>query len=269
MRRFIIVVIAFMTLLPWITGANSAYAADSKDWLDLGNIDNGSVSIQYKVNPDLKTKLLIVKGKEQYTYNLLADSKDNTFSLQLGNGDYTISLLEHTSGNKYRLVHKETVNLNLKDSSIVFLNSVQNVSWNDSSKAVLKAKELTQNKTTDAEKVKAIYDFVISNIKYDNQLAVKSPNDYIPQIERTFITKKDICYGYSALFAAMLRSVDIPAKLVMGNTEYVTTYHAWNEVYLNGSWVIIDTTVDSGWKGTTTAFEMIKEASKYTPARQY
>ncbi|MOA21793.1 Transglutaminase-like superfamily protein [compost metagenome] len=67
----------------------------------------------------------------------------------------------------------------------------------------------------------------------------------------------------------MLRSLDVPAKLVMGTTEYVTTYHAWNEVYLNGSWVIIDTTVDSGWMGTTTPYEMIKDYSKYTISRQY
>ncbi|MNZ42263.1 Transglutaminase-like superfamily protein [compost metagenome] len=269
MRKFFIFVTAFVTLIPWIFGINATYAADNTGWLDLGNMDKGSVSIQYDVKPDLKTKLLIVKGKEQYTYNLFADSEDHSFSLQLGNGDYSISLLEQTSGSKYRLVHKETVKLDLQDSSVVFLNSIQNVSWNDSSKAVLKAKELTQNKTSDAEKVKAIYDYIISNIKYDNQLAEKSPTDYIPQIDRTFVTQKDICYGYSALFAAMLRSVDIPTKLVMGNTDYVTTYHAWNEVYLNGSWVIIDTTVDSGWKGTTTAFEMIKNASKYSPARQY
>ncbi|MOA41408.1 Transglutaminase-like superfamily protein [compost metagenome] len=119
------------------------------------------------------------------------------------------------------------------------------------------------------QKVQAIYNYVISNIKYDNQLAVKSTADYLPEIDRTFVTKKDICYGYSALFAAMLRSVDIPTKLVMGNSDYVTTYHAWNEVYLNGSWVIIDTTVDAGWKGTTTTFEMIKNASKYKAAKQY
>ncbi|MMZ58406.1 Transglutaminase-like superfamily protein [compost metagenome] len=269
MRKFIIFVIAAIILMPWISGTQAAHAAVSSRWLDLANIDKGAVRIQYDVNPDLKTKLLIVKGKEQYTYNLIAGSKDNAFSLQLGNGDYTISLLEQTNGNKYRLVHKETVKLDLADSSVVFLNSIQNVSWNDSNKAVLKAKELTQNKTTDVDKVKAIYDYVINNIKYDHQLAVQSPTDYIPRIDRTLDTKKDICYGYSTLFAAMLRSVDIPAKLVMGNTDYVSTYHAWNEVYLDGSWVIIDTTVDSGWNGTTTAFEMIKEDSKYSPSRQY
>ncbi|MNW53895.1 Transglutaminase-like superfamily protein [compost metagenome] len=268
MRRFLVFVIAFITFVPW-NYTPAASAAETKGWLDLGNVDKGAISIQYDVKSSLKTKLLIAKGNEQYTYNLNTGSDNHSFPLQLGNGDYSISLLEQTNGNKYRLVYKDQVKLDLSDSSVVYLNSVQNVNWSESNKAILKAQELTQNASTDMQKVQAIYNYVISNIKYDNQLAVKSAADYLPEIDRTFVTKKDICYGYSALFAAMLRSVDIPTKLVMGNSDYVTTYHAWNEVYLNGSWVIIDTTVDAGWKGTTTTFEMIKNASKYKAAKQY
>lgn len=270
MRKHLVLIVAFMALFTFNFGT-SIYASDltvSKYWLNSDHIGKGIISIQYDVKSNLKTKLLVTKGKDQYTYNLIAGS-NHTFPLQLGNGDYTISLLEQTKGNKYRLVHKDTVRLNLNDSSVVYLNSVQNVSWNELSKAVLVAKEITRTKATDGEKVQAVYDYVTSNIKYDKQLALSNPIDYLPQIDRTFTSKKDICYGYSALFAAMLRSVDVPTKLVMGNTDYVTTYHAWNEVYLNGSWVIIDTTVDSGWMGTTTSFEMIKDSSKYTAAKQY
>lgn len=270
MRKLLVLLVAFMTLFSFHFGA-LAYASDaavSKQWLNSDHIGKGIISIQYDMKTNLKTKLLVTKGKEQYTYNLIAGS-NHTFPLQLGNGDYTISLLEQTKGNKYRLVRQDTVKLNLTDSSVVYLNSIQNVSWNKLSKAVLAAEEITRTKTTDDEKIKAVYNYIISNIKYDKQLALRNPSDYLPQIDRTLASKKDICYGYAALFAAMLRSLDIPAKLVMGNTEYVTTYHAWNEVYLNGSWVIIDTTVDSGWLGTTTPFEMIKDASKYTTAKQY
>ncbi|MFF2634397.1 transglutaminase domain-containing protein, partial [Microbacterium sp. NPDC058021] len=67
----------------------------------------------------------------------------------------------------------------------------------------------------------------------------------------------------------MMRSLDIPTKLVMGDSAYVDEYHAWNEVFLNGKWVIIDTTVDSGLKQGNKATIFLKDASKYTKAKQY
>lgn len=67
----------------------------------------------------------------------------------------------------------------------------------------------------------------------------------------------------------MLRSVDVPAKLVMGNTSYVTQYHAWNEVLLNGKWVTIDTTVDAGLAKSDKKTDLIKASSKYTAAKYY
>jgi len=51
-----------------------------------------------------------------------------------------------------------------------------------------------------------------------------------------------ICFDFSSLLAAMLRSQDIPAKLAMGfvATSPKPTYHAWNEVYINDvGWIRI------------------------------
>ncbi|MNY81920.1 Transglutaminase-like superfamily protein [compost metagenome] len=66
----------------------------------------------------------------------------------------------------------------------------------------------------------------------------------------------------------MTRSVGIPTKLVMGTSEYVTAYHAWNEVYVNEEWITIDTTIDAGLisdNGKT----MIKDSTKYEGAKFY
>ncbi|MGF7048273.1 hypothetical protein J2T13_002780 [Paenibacillus sp. DS2015] len=267
MRKLMLLLVALVVLCPLFSGT-TIYAAEGT-WLNEASVSKGIISVQYDVKADVKTKLLIIKGQEQYSYNLATGEQVEAFPLQLGNGDYTISVLEQTGGNKYQVVYKDTIKLDLSDSSIVYLNSIQNVNWNDTSLAVQKAKELTKNSASDTEKVKVIYNYVINNIKYDNKLASSAPADYLPQIDRTLSSKKDICYGYSALFAAMLRSVDVPTKMVMGTTKYVDSYHAWNEVYLNHKWVTVDTTVDAGWKGTTTVFTMIKDASKYSVSKQY
>ncbi|WP_283657542.1 transglutaminase-like domain-containing protein [Paenibacillus sp. RC343] len=187
----------------------------------------------------------------------------------MGNGNYNIRLLEQLTGNQYKVIGEETVQLNLNDSKTIYLNSIQNIDWSDTNQAIRKAKELTKGATTDDEKVKRIYEYVISHIKYDSNQPFNLSTDYLPQIDRTIVSQKDICYGYASLFAAMLRSVDVPTKLVMGESSYVKTYHAWNEVNINNQWVIIDTTVDAALKSGKQKFAMAKEPSKYTKTKQY
>ncbi|CAH0120218.1 hypothetical protein PAE9249_02734 [Paenibacillus sp. CECT 9249] len=246
--------------------AMPVHAEEGSAWLNKANVKDGIVSVAYDVKTGVKTKLQIAKGEEKYTYTL-KPGKVDAFPLQSGNGEYTVSVLEHVSDNKYRVMKKDTIKLELADNAKVYLNSIQNVSWKEANQAVRKAKELTEDLTADTDKVKAIYNYIINHIKYDDSLAVSG--EYVPQIDPILTSNKAICYGYASLFAAMLRSVDIPTQLVMGKSEYVDTYHAWNKVYLDHQWVTIDTTVDAGWNGSSTAFDMIKDASKYTATKHY
>ncbi|WP_150271918.1 transglutaminase-like domain-containing protein [Paenibacillus tepidiphilus] len=247
--------------------AGTAYA--DTEWLNTSKLDQGVVSVSYAVPKDKRIKVMITKGSSSYTYNLYASKKTETFPLQQGNGSYKVSVLENTTGNKYKVVTSETIDLSLSNTNAVYLSSVQNVSWNSSDKAVLKADQLTTGLTTDEAKVKAIYNYIVTNIKYDYTLAANVAGDYIPNNNSTLATKKGICYDYASLFATMLRSEGIPTKLVMGNTSYVDTYHAWNEVLLNGKWVTIDTTVDAGLgKGAKTT-DIAKSSTKYTAVKYY
>lgn len=268
MRKFILLLAAVFILTTSIK-VTAASANAGTQWLDTTNLASGVIGVTYEVKPTVKTKVMIAKGSEKYTYSLATAKQTELFPLQLGNGEYTVTVLENTTDNKYKVITKENVQLKLADSKVVFLNSVQNVKWNNTNKAILKAKELTANKKTDSEKVNAIYNYIISNVAYDYDLAANLPTEYTPNIDQTLKAKKDICYGYASLFAAMLRSVDIPTKLVMGNTTYVKVYHAWNEVYMNGKWVTIDTTVDAGFKKANQKYELVKETAKYKAAKVY
>ncbi|MNI05711.1 Transglutaminase-like superfamily protein [compost metagenome] len=269
MIRRVVFLLSVCLVFGSLLTAGTEVRAESGSWLDDSKLDKGVIGIRYSVKTDVKTKVLIAKDSGRYTYNLLPGIPEEMFPLQMGDGDYSISVLEQKSGTKYQVIYEASVNVELEEPTLVYLNSTQNVKWTQASVAVVKAKALTSHLTTDEQKVKAIYNFVVNNIKYDKKLALNIPADYLPQIDRTLKAGKDTCYGYSALFAAMLRSVNIPARLDMGKTAYVNTYHAWNEVYMNNKWVVIDTTVDAGWKGTTTPFQMIKDAAKYTADKVY
>lgn len=269
MKKFYLMLVTLFVVVTSVqTGTAQAATADA-GWLNIGQVNQGVIGVSYDVPKDKKIKVMITKDNNSYTYNLYASKPTETFPLQQGNGSYKVSVLENTTGNKYKVISSETVDVNMSNANAVYLSSVQNVKWSPSDRAVLKAEQLTQGLTTDADKVKAIYNYIVANVKYDYTLAANVSTDYIPSNDNTLLTKKGICYDYASLFATMLRSEGIPTKLVMGKTSYVATYHAWNEVLLNGKWVTIDTTVDAGLAKNSKTTELAKVASKYSAAKFY
>lgn len=252
------IVIFFILLISTTSFAQNAI-------VDTQNLDKGIININYNKNTD-NMKVLITKGNNKEHYDL----KPNTnYPLQFGDGEYLISILEHVNGNQYRPIGTEKVNLKLKDKKQLFLQSTQMVNWNEDMLAIGKAKELTKNAKTDEEKVKIIYDYITKSIKYDNEKVNTVQAGYIPSIDATLKSKSGICYDYAVLTAAMLRSVDIPTKLIMGYKSDLEEYHAWNEIYLNGKWVIADTTYDSAYVQKDVPINMIKNNREYKIEKVY
>jgi transglutaminase-like putative cysteine protease len=92
---------------------------------------------------------------------------------------------------------------------------------------------------------------------------------YIPYPDKTIVELKGICYDYTALLAAMKRSEDIPVKLVKGYSTNVDGYHSWNEIFINGEWIIVDTTVDAAYNKAKMNFKFRKDRSNYTKVYEY
>ncbi|BBH19049.1 hypothetical protein Back11_03940 [Paenibacillus baekrokdamisoli] len=266
MRRFTIMLLALLVTVGILPMSVTAADELDSDWLDTSKLNKGTIGIRYDAPSDKITKVIISKGGSSYTYDLdkAKESQPLWLPLQMGNGVYSIAILENVKSNKYRSISAKTITVKVSNATDLYLNSIQNVNWMDATKAVAKAKELTRGSKTEEEKVKAIYQYIIGNVKYDNALAGKVTLAYIPDIDNTLTTGKGICYGYASLFAAMLRSSGVPTKLVMGTTTMVAVYHAWNEVYLNGKWMVVDTTVDAALKkaGKTYSFEKLTKNYK-------
>jgi transglutaminase-like putative cysteine protease len=204
--------------------------------------EEGVVQVNYQVKDYKPFKLLVKMGQEQYVYNL--HKADEKFPLQMGEGTYTVALYENVSGNKYRVL--TSVSKTVKpDPKAVFLASVQNISWDEKMEAVALAAVLTEKGKTEREKFDEVYRRIIKTIVYDYDKAATVSSRYLPVIDRTLEEQKGICYDYSSLMAGMLRSLGIQARLVEGQSTYTSVYHAWNEVYVGGKWIIIDSTIDA------------------------
>lgn len=120
------------------------------------------------------------------------------------------------------------------------------------------AQQVTEGIESDYDKALALHDWVCTYMYYDidNLNAEETPPYYADEIIKT---QRAVCLGFATLYAALCRSIDIPCNVVSGyalgvgeDTEWTqetitTDYqnHAWNEVYVDGRWVIVDTTWDT------------------------
>ena len=247
--------IIIFTLILISAFSSVAYGADirkgTKSEIDVSNVTDGYVKIKYLKETTKKLKVIIEKDSVQYTYNLNNKGEYDTYPLQLGDGKYKVKVFENLSDNKYATMQTVDIDVKLKDQNAPFLISSQMISFTEDSETSKKAKELADNKENDLEKVEAIYDYVISNLTYDNDKAKNVTSDYLPEVDEILKNNKGICYDYSSLMAAMLRSNSIPTKLVTGYSQNLNVFHAWNEVYTKETgWIALDKLYFDGkdWK---------------------
>ncbi|NJJ42276.1 transglutaminase domain-containing protein [Paenibacillus apii] len=104
-------------------------------------------------------------------------------------------------------------------------------------KAIL-SKIITPGMTGD-EKVKAIHDWVVLNLKYDTTFTKFTAYEGLK-------SGSAVCQGYSLLTYKLLKGAGIANKIVEGTAWQGGTgqSHAWNLVQLNGRWYHLDTTWD-------------------------
>lgn len=236
--------------------------------IDRSQVENGIVKVNFESDKGSAAAVRVQKGNEKKDHIL---GGNNSFPLQFGKGEYTITLLESAGNNKFRQVEKQVVEFKAENEKAMYLRSVQSLNWNENMKAVKIAKELTKNAKTDREKVEIIHDYIIKNIKYDDHKALNVKPGYLASIDLTLEEGKGICYDYSALFAGMTRSLDIPTKLVEGKKNDIKELHAWNQVYIaeTNEWIIVDTTYDAAYVKANAPVEMIKNANEYKVQRAY
>lgn len=246
-------------------------APANKGDFDNSRVRDGTVGARYIPTAEKRVKTRVQRDEEKYDYDLFGRLNFEYFPLQLGNGKCQVYIYENIEGTRYRVARSQSIDVNIENPLRVFLASIQTVNWNRDMEAVKKANQLTEGLKTDREKIEAIYRYMVENISYDYEKINNIPATYVPDIDEILREGKGICYDYSAVFAAMLRSQGIPYKFVKGYSTNVKGYHAWNEVYLadEDRWAIVDTTYDSVLIRSGKKTDMEKPASRYTKSREY
>lgn len=202
--------------------------------IDYSHMEDGYVMIRYLEPTERRLKVLIKGPTTTYNYNLVPEVW-TVFPLSDGNGTYQIGIYKNVEGSRYSTVLTAGITVQLLDEFAPFLRPNQYVDYSGSSQTVATGLEITHGIEDPLMKVAAVYDYVVSNLEYDVQKAQTVQSGYLPVLDQILEEGKGICFDYAAVMTAMLRSQQIPCKLVVGYAG--TVYHAWISVW----------TEESGW----------------------
>lgn len=203
--------------------------------INISNVADGYICVTYKGDAS-RTRIILTNPQGlSYTYDLYKDVCD-AFPLTGESGTYNVGIYEQISGNDYSILFNEDFTASNVNEYSPYLYPNQYVKFDESTKAIALASELSTPANNDLDVVTNVYNYVISNITYDYDKADSVESTYVPVVDDTLATGKGICFDFASLMASMLRSQGIPTRLEIGYAGDV--YHAWISTYIKDvGWV--------------------------------
>ena len=267
------------TVLTPVASGTEVYSGGGAQ-IDASNTSEGYVMVKYSGSVS-KIRVQITRdGGSTYTYALNNSGSYEVFPLSQGSGGYSINIYENVSGNQYALALGQYISVSLRNSFLPFLYPNQYVNFYNGSQTVAKGARLASTAANDLEVVENIYNYVIHNISYDFNKAANISFGYLPNVDSVLSSGIGICFDYAAVMATMLRTQNIPTKLVVGYAGNI--YHAWISTYItdvgwvNGiiyfdgqSWKRMDPTFASSGNESSDIMNYIGNGSNYNAMYVY
>ncbi len=253
-----------LLLAPW-SGAESLWPAEpsknlkknGKLQVDATHVNDGYFLAGLQKKSSKRIKLRVQKDGTTLTYDLNGDARFEVFPLQLGNGNYTITLYEQVSGKNYSASGKVTVTAKMRDTDSCFLYPNQYVNYTSASEAGIRADELCAG-MNGREAFETVSAFMGSSFAYDYIKAMNIKSGTLPDIDGAYTKRMGICQDLAAIMCCMLRSRGLPARLMIGDAD--GNYHAWVQVRIDGTDYFFDPTV---------AVNGLRRVKSYTVERYY
>lgn len=253
--------------------------SNGKATIDASNANQGYVMIQYTGSKN-RIKIQISKGSALYTYDLNARDAYEVFPFTEGDGTYSVKIFENVRDKQYAEAFSKDISVSLADQFAPFLSPNQYVNFTSGSAAIQTGAQVAASATDAIGVVTNVYNYVTENIVYDTAKAASVQSGYLPDVDAVLASKKGICFDYAALMTAMLRSQDIPTKLVVGYTG--SLYHAWVNVYIDNvgwvdniiyfdgqNWELMDPTFASAGKQDESVKQYIGNGANYQAKYTY
>ncbi|MBN2808978.1 MAG: hypothetical protein JXR80_05750 [Deltaproteobacteria bacterium] len=171
----------------------------------------------------------LVNFEHSFSFAQVETIIDDALAEVLGLDDY----LRFSYGG-YRYNYSGTDN----DVEVVFTVAYDTTSQQEAEISTRVSQILAANLTAgmnDEEKAKAIHDWVVLNVAYDESLVRHSIYDAL-------FYRSAVCEGYALLMYKLLKTAGIGVRIIDGSGNGGA--HAWNLVYLCTDWFHVDATWD-------------------------
>lgn len=205
---------------------------------DTSHLSEGYVAVL--ATSSVRLKFQVSSNGVDYYYDLPSDGTPISCPLTAGSGSYTFTAWENTTGQRYAELDSITdVEVSLADEFQPFIRPSIYCDYDASSKSTKLANDLTTDAQNEGDVLRSIYDWIVDDIAYNEGKAAQlaDATGYLPSPDATIDEGSGICFDYASLAAAMLRSQGIPCKIITGYVSPDDIYHAWNMVYIDGTWV--------------------------------
>ena len=242
--------------------------------LDISDTDQGYLTAVSDSTDQMMSVQLTAEDGVVYSY-FISPGESAVIPFSSGSGTYQVSCYQQISDSQYAALYADTLEIKLANEFLPFLYPNQYVNFTPDSEASKLALSMVSEDTSDIDALQTIYNYVVSHVTYDYDLADTVASGYLPDVDETLQTGKGICFDYAALTTAMLRSCDIPCKLQIGYAGDIK--HAWINVYIRSrgwvdkavefsgdSWSRMDPTFDSNSEDKDTIQEYIGDNDNYT-----
>lgn len=233
-----------------------AAQTDGVNAIDLSHASEGYIGATS--TSEGKLKLYVQCGDASYNYDLPGTGEPIIVPVNMGNGTYVAHVMQNTEANRYVELFSATADVQLVNEMAPYVRPNVYCNYNENSACVALARELTGTASSESEAFDAIFTYIKDNIDYDRDKAamLKDATGYVPNPDETLATGRGVCFDYASLTAAMLRSVGIPCKILTGYVSPDNIYHAWDMIYVDGSWTSMHISTPNGdWARADMTFE--------------
>ena len=181
---------------------------------------------------NLRDEIIEDKFGNLYAHFILDNLKQGT--------KFKVSIKRKITSASYKKEIPITTNTEILEGFEMYLEPQEKIDSNYED-IILKAKELTQNKMSDYEKAKAIFEYINVNaitdlsIEYANKGSISALN-----------TMRGTTEEFSTLFVAMCRAINIPSRVIEGYAviDKSLINVVWSEIYLEEfGWVPVDPSI--------------------------
>jgi len=218
--------------------------------IDYSNVASGYVMVKYTGCYEYAF-VIVLQNDTESIFRILWSENYTTLPLSGGSGLYVVSFHEpvvSAGANVHRKVLQTEFFVEL-DECLPYLYPNQMVWFTEDTAAIQFGGHLLDPAMTDLEVIEAVYRYTAETISvnYELERQVYCGNiseRMVLDVDEIYSERSGVCLDYAVLMVALLRSQQIPTKLVVGYAN--SAWHSWVSVYTaEEGWVVYDPTFAS------------------------